>query len=116
MQRVGEVNPDLQVLRASRARGARAIVVGGLAPAEGRARSTGGIHHLEWVGKPPSVIVNGQKPDGKTRSSTEPLVGATRDSLASREFASIAAKMRKRGAQYRSDPRPPDSSRTILCL
>src|SRR5262249_34258176 len=40
MQRVGEANPDLQVVRASRARGVRAIVVGGLAPAEGRARST----------------------------------------------------------------------------
>src|SRR5215468_11073239 len=65
MQRVGEANPDLQVVRANRARGARAIVVGGLAPAEGRARSTGGIHRLECAGKPPSVMVNAQKPDGK---------------------------------------------------
>src|SRR5262245_26192043 len=53
MQRVGEANPDLQVVRASRARGARAIVVGGLAPAEGRARSTGGIHRLELAGQTP---------------------------------------------------------------
>ena len=56
MQRVGEANADLQVFRAIRARRARAIVVGGFAPAEGRARSTGGVHPLEGVGKPPIQI------------------------------------------------------------
>src|SRR5262249_35407088 len=52
VQRVGEANPNFRVVRASRARGARTIVAGGSARAEGRARSTGGIHHLVFVLRP----------------------------------------------------------------
>ena len=46
MQSVGEASPDFHVVRAGRAGNARAIVVGGSAPAEGRARSAGRVHHL----------------------------------------------------------------------
>src|SRR5262249_48705461 len=56
---IGEANSDLQVIRAGGAGSARAIVVGGSAPAEGRARSPGSVHHLHLtvqIGIPCCVV------------------------------------------------------------
>ena len=41
-----EASPDFHVVRAGRAGSARAIVVGGSAPAEGRARTSRSVHRL----------------------------------------------------------------------
>src|SRR5262252_9123039 len=64
VQRVGNANPDFHVVRAGRAGSARAIVVGGSAPAQGRARTTGGVHHLHLTVQLRACVSAFADPDG----------------------------------------------------
>jgi adenylate/guanylate cyclase family protein len=50
VQGIGDANSDFPVVRAGRAGSARAIVVNGSALAQGRARSTGSVHHPQLIG------------------------------------------------------------------